>query len=532
MEGKLRTQVFAGQLSLVDQSITGMEWESILKKLSEPTLHIRSLRLNCNDFSNIPERAVGDAVRTLTHLTDLSMCDARLASNAISDLFLALERVPAFAQPHVEMRSQIKAAGVTTQGARLCLMRNGINDLDLVCAGKAPVLAGVSDAALSGNLSITDDGFVQLVRLLPNVRRLHLRRTGITFGGTAVLDKHWPMLEALALNGSPIPREGFQRLNRAIKSRAKAVSAGQLKPPASSAISNTGGVERAHPYFHIDLRNIGTVTPLGLAELISDYTRFSEDVRKIASSAGSDATLSWVRQQYFSSGRPVSGLVLRHDFEGDCTVRLCIKTILKSAVEEPTNVYHLQVDDVSQRLGVEKLLNDTLHAVNPQIESSLERSAHQRPVDSAEPMTAEVRHIRENLKRMKFPFAASSGGNSKQWQEIALEHPSAGLLPVGAQRDALGNIAIGSLLRKDSSAERWFDSSPLGAPKFNEAQQLVELSLTLRLVHGSARQPSNAYHVDNRDAAVGGGHVRSSCAHSLADEAKIVAGRKRKIGHP
>ena len=101
------------------------------------------------------------------------------------------------------------------------------------------------------------------------------------------------MLEALALNGTPMSAAGFKRFVNALLGRARAVAAEKLRPPTSSSLAATGGGSaptqgrgpsaarareqpRAHAYFHLDLREISTLSPVLLRSLLEKQREFSK----------------------------------------------------------------------------------------------------------------------------------------------------------------------------------------------------------------------------------------------------------------
>ena len=212
-------------------------------------------------------------------------------------LLAARADVPAFARPHHVVWAALAVAAAPPQGARLCLMRNGIADADL--AGGARPLEGVLDLALSGNPLLKDASLEPLARLAPHVRRLHLGRTGVVGEGLRVLDAHWPLLEALGLNGTAMSASGFQRLHRAMERRARAVVSTDAEralraPPLTKAPPADGEAEAAHACFHLDLRDVDALPCLELAQLTESLAKFGK----------AHPNLFWVRQQWFTGGRP------------------------------------------------------------------------------------------------------------------------------------------------------------------------------------------------------------------------------------
>ena len=509
--------IFAGAFELPSTELTNHEWEDVLRRATNPALHVRALRLDGNDFSGPIGGMLGDAVAELAHLSDLSVSDARLSGPAVSKLICSLGGVPAFARPHADVWDPIQALPGTVQGARLCLMRNGISDADLHCDGTPPTLYGVIEVTLSGNPLLTDVGFATLPQLVPNVRRLHLGRTGIACEGVQqVLDRHWPLLDALALNGTPMQCEGFERLCKVIRNRAKAVKerkllststglvlppprAGNAPPPVSancapvfvafcadgsvgggaaaaaaaaastsestsSASESTHDKEKPHPYFHLDLREIPSLLPTELSVLLKDYADFSAD----------NANLPWLATelQPFSSGtsQTKAGLVLRHDFERDCGLQLRIHVQTPPPSSTRDGPFAIEIGDVPQRKSLGSLVTEILQVVNtktgtlPPVHSKYqthetldERQAADTRAEEGSSTTE--RALRKKLKEVGFPLVVAADKNSAQWMDETLEHSTRGGLPVGKQRTDLGHLALGSLVT---------------------AKRILELDLTLR----------------------------------------------------
>ena len=71
--------IFAGAFELPSTELTNHEWEDVLRRATNPALHVRALRLDGNDFSGPIGGMLGDAVAELAHLSDLSVSDARLS---------------------------------------------------------------------------------------------------------------------------------------------------------------------------------------------------------------------------------------------------------------------------------------------------------------------------------------------------------------------------------------------------------------------------------------------------------------------
>ena len=88
------------------------------------------------------------------------------------------------------------------------------------------------------------------------------------------------------------------------------------------------------------------------------------------------------------------------------------------------------------------------------------------------------------------------------------------MLPSGAQRNGLGHIAVGSLLRH-KRIERQLDGA-LGAPAIRDARILVELHLKMRKAAASSDRGAEAAQLSSQRARAGGGEA--------------AAGRKRKAG--
>lgn len=205
--------ITGGELSLVNAALSSTEWEGVLRRLMNESsqLHVRSLKLDDNDLGGERlDAAIGEAIPRLDLLTDLSICDARLAGPATHRLLEALGSVPAFARTHAEVWAPIPTVVQPPQGARLCLMRNSIAAADLTPPGDAPItpLRGVLILALSGNQLLGDGGVVALSTLAPSLRKLYLGKCGVTLGAKggvpALFERCWPMLEALALYDNPL----------------------------------------------------------------------------------------------------------------------------------------------------------------------------------------------------------------------------------------------------------------------------------------------------------------------------------------
>ena len=344
--------VFAGELSLERAQLGPQEWEGVLRRAAEPELRLRALKLDDNDFGGQAGQVLGEWVGKLAHLAELSVCNARLSGDAASQLFLSLEAIPAFARTHAEVIAPVEIAGVhAKQGARLCLMHNDLADADLRCGrAEPPRLAGVVDLALSGNLRLSD--FAALAQLAPNACRLYLSGTGITgTDAVGVLDKAWPFLDALALSNTPMEAAGFEALYKSILKRAEPYEKKQKMMPVDKPV---------HPYCHLDLRGIPTLPPLLLDKLAERYRLFSI--------AHKSMDLPWLHRQHFSSGSKTirDGLVLRHDFETTCTVRLQVHTVgaASGAAPQANGVYHAELGDVPRKLSLQELVSGVVQAVN------------------------------------------------------------------------------------------------------------------------------------------------------------------------
>lgn len=499
--------------------------------------HLRSLELDDNE----PGDKLLAAVSKLEHLTDLSLCGCRLSGAAVARLLCSLSATPSFARPHAEVWAPLEVT--PAQGARLSLMRNGISDADLGLSGPS-ALHGVVELALSGNPLVADAGLASLARSFPALRRLFLGRTGVVGDGCAdILDRHWPMLEALALNGTPMGTDGFDKLHRALQARAHAVQAKQLlPPPLSAAAGSTSSLHAAaaqpvaedrfaHKYFHLDVREIATLSPVSLMLLGEKMREYSRE----------HANMPWVRRQYFGGGRHRhEGLVLRHDFEGVLTLRLAIgvvgsatRGVFVSATDGGGGMgeagpFYVELEDVPQRTSVAEIVGAVVQAANTKA-ADIGRGQHQQLATFDEQRAAKARvaegtttqeiGVRAAFQRDDFPFAISDG-RGRTWQETHLEGSGGRALPCGSSgRAAIGRMAVGSLLprRKTATAssnDRRFDAV-LGPPKqLIEARRIVELKLELTL-----RLPSPLYQAAAAVPVEGARRTASSSA----------PGRKRKL---
>lgn len=540
----------AGALDLrAAGDLTASTWEDVLRKASESKLTVRALRLDKNDFSGKAGTVLSDYVAKMTRLADVSVSDTSgsgLGPDVVSRLLSSLASVPAFSQPHAEVWAPIEAmpepnafaqgriVNKQWQGARLCLMRNGIVDSSLQCDGDPPRLCGVLDISLSGNPLVTDVGFAALAQLVPNARRLHLGRTGIECAfntresaeSANLLAEHWPLLDALALNGTAMHSDGFERLCKMIKSRAKNVASRKLKAESAAAggaeraaVSAGGGaggaataVEKAHSYFHLDLRELPSLTPKDLSALLDDYSRFSAD----------NTNLPWLQteQQYFSSGQGTKAgtLILRHDFERECIVQLTI-TVENAPAGAAKGPFIMECDDVPQRKSLESLVTDVLQAANTKTlnikhkyqtmeTAEEEQAAEARAEDGSSKLEREVRR---RLKQQNFAFATTSSSESDQWIGESLRHGISKMECGKGKRTALGRIALGGMMT---------------------LRKPIELAITLRK-GGPKSGGSGAASSSER---VGGGSAPKSAADyepALSDLAlpkakQMKAGSKRK----
>lgn len=514
--------VHAGVLSLVAASLSPSEWSDVLRRLASDTpenlRQIRALNLDENEAlggssgdssgSASPAERLPDTLACLTRLSDLSLCDCRFSGPAITRLFAALARIPAFATSHKDAWAPIEVGPSPSQGARLCLMRNGISDAELsraASASGAPLL-GTLDLALSGNPLIQDGGVEAAARLFPSLRRLYLGQTGVHGEGSlgATVSQTWPMLEALALNGCPITAEGFDRLAAAlIVDRPRNVAKGTLKAPKESAAAAD---KHAHKFFHLDVRQVSTLAPSTLARLLGAIRDHQKD------KASRDLlALDWVRRQTFGGGKyRRDGLVLRHDFEGEVTVR--VRVVLERVGGDADGAqlggsapgpFFLELDDLPEQMGVGQLLACVVQAANTTGAAKAElmsRSAAAAGADDYVGASKYERRVKERYKDADFPFTVTDGrGSGRVWREVRLGKLSggggggAGPIPLSGGRAALDRIALGTLLRPDASADassraagarviRALDDT-LGRPKqLSDARRIVELEVAMRLL--------------------------------------------------
>ena len=132
---------------------------------------------------------------------------------------------------------------------------------------------------------------------------------------------------------------------------------------------------------------------------IQKYKDFSRD----------HANLPWVKLQYFSSGRTTKeGLVLRHDFEGECTVRLQINLARSSS--DNSGPFYVDLGEVAQRLSINDVVSSVLQAAN------LGAS------DDPEISSKHERRVRKVFTEQRFPFNTQRGSThhelkGEQWTE-------------------------------------------------------------------------------------------------------------------
>lgn len=531
--------VNGGELNLVMAQLSSAEWDDVCRRMTSGSpasiAQIRSLVLDENESLGAHAAApatcdrLPDTISKLTRLSALSLCDCRFAGGAVTRLFAALAHVPAFAKSHAAAWAPIEVLPAPQQGARLCLMRDGIADAELIdadrAAGGASRLAGVLELALTGNALVTDSGGVEAVaRLFPSLRKLHLGRTGVHGeGGLATtLATSWPMLESLALNGCPMTVAGFERFVAAlVGERAKAISSSKLKAPPEVA---KAADKHPHRFFHLDLREMDAIAPLKLHRLQQHMKDYQKD-RANKEFAG----FEWVRRQSFAGGtHRKEGLVVRHAFEGDITLRVRValertvndaaQTTLRSAEPGP---FYVQLDDLPQDLALGTLLGFVDNAANQTGAAGKggALSLASTGEDSAGGGGSKVeKRLKEAFRECNFPCAVTDGrGSARTWREVRVERlsgvekPVPLLRPNGARQE-LESVAIGTLLTapKGDAANgaphvRRLDDV-LGRPKqLSEARRVADLEVVLSL----ALPPSG-----------GGGAVKL--------EGGNAAGKKRK----
>ena len=471
----LGKHVFAGELKLVSAQLSAVEWETAFRSFaSDPALHtLRALNLDDNDLGGAPASALASAVGRLERLVDLSVCDAHLSGTAVTQLLSALAAVPAFSKSHAEVWAPADTMPYPPQGARLCLMRNGISNDEL----SGPCLRGLHELCLSGNVLITDGGLAPLAALAPSLRVLHLGRTGIIGSGMlGILDKHWPMLECLALNHTEMTTQSFEKgLCNALHKRAREIEKRALVPctangeglppvpPDEKAVD-----DKPHRYFHLDLRGIRALSPPKLHELAEKMHAYQKECDQ----------MMWIKRQHFGGGRHHShGLVLRHDYEGEMTLRLKIELEPLAEKEKalpgrpggsssaPAGPYFLEVSDVKQKMSVAEIVSGLLQACNEKAgNSAVEAKAGKSADGDAEAdkaVKAQISAIRQYVSAV---FALSSfpvcveGKDGREWRAVAVQAPGGRelLQPERARDNPLHCIAVGSLLHDQRAAEGGF----------------------------------------------------------------------------
>ena len=88
-------------------------------------------------------------------------------------------------------------------------------------------------------------------------------------------------------------------------------------------------------YFHLDLREVLNLGPPDLALLQQKMKEYSKDHAPARVDPNAPHAGEWIRSQQFGGGKhKVDGLVLRHDLEGDCLVRLCVSLEVLGAAAE------------------------------------------------------------------------------------------------------------------------------------------------------------------------------------------------------
>jgi hypothetical protein len=600
-------ELFAGDLNLTNMQLTSVQWETTLQRIAkDPALqpNLRALTLDENDLAGV-DVALAATIGRLERLMDLSICDARLSGVAVTRLLSALGTLPAFAKSHAEVWAPIEVMPGVPQGARLCLMRNGISDAELLGSpslsssdgagggGRAtppapagqppPCLRGVLELCLSGNPLVTDAGLAGIASLAPSLRRLYLGRTGICGHGCKdVLDRHWPMVEALSLSGTPMTPQGFDQLARTLDSRADKVDLApkhkdRLEPCAangegpaakapasgggggaagSSGLSNLQRVDRAvddkaHKYVHLDVREVPTVSPVTLKTLAKKMRDYSTKL----------ANQRWISRQHFGGGKHRSdGLVLRHDFEGDVTLRLEVELLPPMPMEEAcaalaegvnayaTGPFYVELPDLPQLTSLADVLKSVKDAVVLKSEGTVggQRSKFQQKETFDEERANESRAAegaskaengcRKEFRRQGFPIVLRHGAaHGEEWQEERMLAPGGRELPCGgadaAQRaralTQLNNQALGALLHDQARAEggRRLDNV-LGLPALRERRRLVEVSLRLKL--GVVENGGGTGGDGGDGASAAAGSAASPTPPAGAGASSKAAGKKRK----
>jgi hypothetical protein len=511
--------VFAGELTLTNAQFTTHLWEDALRRLAENdrSNHVRSLRLDENPpLSNICER-LADTLKKLGRLCELSLCDCRLEGNGVGDILSALGSVPAFAKPHAEVWAPIEVvASAPAQGAKLCLMRNNIRDDALGLAaglGSSTCLRGVMELALNGNEGVADAGVGYLARIFPSLRKLHLGRTGIMGDGfVGVIDRHWPMLEALALNGTMAKStDGFIHLCKALQQRASNAQTKKLQPPKELLAANPKLL--ANGFVHLDVREIWTISPRFLEPLQRQMQAYSTDHRGTA----------WIVNQSFGGGRYRSeGLVLRTELEEKLTLRLRVELDrqgdghVSSSAGSP-GPFFVELEDVLMKTSVVQVVLAVVQASNTKAAEDAaggrgggqaatldqQRAAAARAFESGS--SSLERRIRAYFTESRFPFAFSSGlAGARAWHEVCVEAPR-GTPREG--RDEMQHVAVGTCLHESREAKvtRAFDHA-LGAPRqLGDAHKIVEFEVRLRLeAKDEMGGQSSSSHRGGAMAAAGG----------------------------
>ena len=455
--------------------VSASEWEEALKQLDKRVTNsitlgmtVRSLDLDGTDSTKA--KLLRDALtsKKLEFLCDLSICDAHLGGSGVTPrLLAALASVPAFAKPHAEAWDPMETEANPPQGARLCLMRNDLSDDDLSGDGLSP-LRGLIELSLSGNQYITDPGFARVGTLAPNARRLFLGRTGITVGQTIekLIKKCWPMLDALALNGCPID---FDRLANALHLRSN--EGKNLKPRRHGA--NNEIVEEAHVYCHLDVREVYTATPSKIRDL-------RERMKKYSRSSAMKGYVGWIHEQYFSGGREKAegGLVLRHAFEEEMRVRMCVSLEGREDISDGRGgPYYIEFTEVPQLASVDEIVKSVVRASNGRAPEG--RIEEQQAEASAKGDSARFeKTVMDSFKVRSFPFS-NGDPQGRLFRELYVECGEVRLEP-----GVFVSRALGSLLPR-TAAEAWaavrkFDGE-LGLPTLVERKRLVEVELRMRL---------------------------------------------------
>lgn len=510
---------FAGEATLLASQHPPSEWEVVFGGLATPgeeAKHTRALRALAlrgeggdSDFGPLGGGtllAFELSLARMTSLSSLTICDVKLRGPALQKLLLALGSVPAFAKPHAEVWAGLRVAADPPQGGRLCLMRNGLADADLPRVAVADAadetdarlarlrLGGVIELGLAGNPGLGDAALLWLYDLVPGVRRLHLGGTGVTGGrapggalaklargwgktrreraaaeyawDASYLARQWPLLEVLSLHGAPLTEVGLRDLQAAFTTRAERAAA---RPPS-------GFEDPLHPnsrgLAHLDLRAVPNLSAVVLRALGDRYREFNEAHRKLADSQ------PWELRQAFAGGRPSkdekAGLVLRHDFEGKCSTRLCLDLYQGTNGQEERwrdgprhEPIFIELFELDQASSLGSLLISLTSAANGQSGEA---------------------EVRRTLDGAGFPFQKQDtrpGAAQEQtaWECAIVEWTGAD----GETRDLSGEGArrskmMGNLLADHRNPRgRLFDRE-FGPIRRADAKRVVELRLGLRLV--------------------------------------------------